>query len=77
MTASTSSAEGGDDKIGGGKCPFCGATGSVPSDYDSWFCQICGRDYPTRAFKCRHPGCWEFVFLDEFCDKHKSQAGER
>ena len=59
---------------GGGTCPFCGAAESAPFDNDSWMCLKCGWEYPTFAYKCAHPGCWEFVFSDCFCDKHKPQA---
>ena len=31
----------------------------------------CGREYPTRAYKCAEPDCWEYVFMEEFCDTHK------
>lgn len=27
--------------------------------------------YPTFAYKCRRSDCWEFVFLDDYCDRHK------
>jgi hypothetical protein len=57
-------------EAGGGTCPFCGASGSFPTDWDSWSCRSCGREYPTQAFKCRQPGCWDFVFMEDFCESH-------
>jgi hypothetical protein len=45
-------------RLGGGTCPHCGASGSVPADMDSWWCPSCKRQYPTFAFKCHHPDCW-------------------
>lgn len=59
----------------GGKCPFCGASESHPSDSDSWCCLNCGRDYPLLAFKCQYEGCWEFKTGDGFCEQHKPVAG--
>jgi len=55
-------------------CPVCGADNSWPMDMDSWYCLNCDHEYPTTAFKCRHPDCWEYVFLDEYCEAHKSHS---
>lgn len=62
---------------GRGTCPFCETRGSVPANMDSWWCPNCKREYPTGAFKCRHADCWEFVFLDDYCERHKPQAEQR
>lgn len=63
--------ESGDASAGGTTCPFCGRCDSQPFDGDSWWCPNCNREYPTRAHKCRYPGCWEYVFLEEYCKHHK------
>jgi len=61
---------------GGGTCPFCGARGSVPGE-DSWSCPSCGRSYPTLAYKCRYPDCWEFVYFKDYCEHHQNEAKNR
>jgi hypothetical protein len=66
--------EHGDVRIGGGTCPFCRTPGSYPADSDSWYCENCRREYPTFAYKCAHPDCWEFVFGRDYCDIHKPQT---
>lgn len=40
-------------------CPFCGNSDCLPLE-DGWSCQDCGREYPTGAFRCPHPDCWEY-----------------
>ena len=57
-------------KLGGGVCPFCGAGGSHPFDWDSWWCGRCNREYPTSASKCRFLGCWEFAYHEDYCARH-------
>jgi len=59
------------DRPGGATCPFCGALGCTPSDMDAWWCPNCKREHPTIAFKCQQPDCWEYVFLEPFCERHK------
>ena len=49
-------------------CPFCGAQNSQPVE-DGWWCCSCDREYPTRAYKCPHPDCWEYEIV---CKKHAS-----
>jgi hypothetical protein len=61
---------------GGGTCPFCGAGKSEAGYDDEWWCISCNRKYPTYAAKCNHPDCWEFVFLQDYCERHKS-LGEK
>ena len=69
-----SAGHGGEEpRLGGGICPYCGTSGSYPSDMDSWWCLHCKREYPTRAFKCRHPDCWEFVFGKDYCTRHETE----
>lgn len=60
-------------KLGGAVCPFCGTGGSHPSDWDSWWCGRCNRDYPTSASKCRVRGCWEFAYHKNYCDRHRAR----
>ena len=47
-------------------CPFCGAHNAQPVE-DGWWCSDCQREYPTRAFKCPHPDCWEYAIV---CNIH-------
>ena len=56
--------------FGGGVCPFCGAGGAHPFDWDSWRCGHCNREYPTSASKCRVTGCWEFASHEDYCTRH-------
>ena len=66
------------EALGGRTCPFCGVGESNPADYDSWWCPNCRREYPTRAFKCAHPDCWEFAIpFDEFCERHGGKISKR
>ena len=55
-------------------CPYCGSTTSFPSDMDSWWCPGCKSVYPTLAFKCGHPDCWEFASLGDYCEEHQPRA---
>ena len=54
-----------------GTCPFCDATESHPIE-DGWWCSSCSREYPTIAFKCPQPGCWEYAAL---CKEHSPPSG--
>ena len=73
--------------LGGRNCPFCGAgpphdplsrSPSPDVDDDSWWCPNCRRFYPTRAYKCAHPDCWEFIGLwDDFCERHRGKIRKR
>ncbi|MBX9605272.1 MAG: hypothetical protein K2Y51_03565 [Gammaproteobacteria bacterium] len=56
--------------LGSGVCPFCGAGGAHPFDWDSWRCGTCNREYPTSASKCRSTGCWEFASHENYCTRH-------
>ncbi len=47
-------------------CPFCEADDQQPIE-DGWHCSSCGKEYPTLAFKCASPGCWQFQSL---CTEH-------
>jgi hypothetical protein len=58
--------------VGGATCPFCGKSDSQPSDGESWWCPNCHRDYPTKAYKCQHSGCWGYVSSGAYCERHKS-----
>ena len=71
MTNTTNKSE---KALGGKTCPFCGNSDSHPGDMDSWWCPHCEREYPTRAFKCANPDCWESVFLQDYCEKHKPKG---
>lgn len=52
-----------------GLCPWCGAaTGLLPVE-DGWRCTSCGDEYPTRAYMCAEPTCWEFA-IQRYCDRH-------
>jgi hypothetical protein len=51
-------------------CPHCGAKESHPVE-DGWWCPNCKREYPTAAYKCPHPDCWEYAIL---CERHKSST---
>lgn len=59
------------DNAEGSTCPHCGAVGAQPSEMDSWWCPSCSKEFPTRAFKCRRDECWEFVFIGQFCERHR------
>ena len=52
-----------------GMCPWCGSDEREPYE-DEWWCFGCSRTYPTRAHKCAVPTCWEYVFLDRYCERH-------
>jgi hypothetical protein len=51
-------------------CPHCGSHDAHPIE-DGWWCSGCQRDYPTRAYKCPHPDCWEYEFS---CKIHNAPA---
>ena len=54
-------------------CPYCGAHDSHPIE-DGWWCSSCEREYPTRAFKCPHPGCWEYEIVCKIHNKNSPAA---
>lgn len=49
-------------------CPYCGSKEPQPVE-DGWWCDSCQREYPTRAYKCPHPDCWEYPIV---CDRHRN-----
>ena len=50
-------------------CPFCGSNEFTPIE-DAWSCRKCGREWPTLAYKCKHPDCWEWVYFKDYCRQH-------
>ena len=52
-----------------GRCPYCGSKHRFGVDMDSWVCCDCGKSWPTGAFACHHPGCFEWTW-DKYCEEH-------
>jgi hypothetical protein len=62
------------DRTRSDTCPRCGAPGALPV-LDEWWCSACRNYYPTRAFRCQHPGCLEWVLFSPFCEAHTLPKG--
>lgn len=54
-------------------CPLCGRGNVAAADSDSWWCGNCQKTFPTLAYTCAHPGCFEFEADGRFCEIHSAE----
>jgi len=52
-----------------GLCPFCGAAGGAEPVEDGWKCLTCREEWPTHAYMCAEPACWDFT-MGRYCNRH-------
>lgn len=50
-------------------CPFCGAEGGAEPVEDGWMCLTCHEQWPTHAYMCAEPACWDFT-MGRYCNRH-------